>query len=309
MAFNQNIPFQRAINQDYQLPSSASSINLTQNIDPIDSRYSELSSSGSESDWILFAPDSDVGAKEDILSSSNSHAEEEDNGDVDVVVDDDDDDENESLIESLNTANMIDDTASGNLDVLSSLSAQSLEAAADDDYLQSLQNNDYLTKRIDCWRKQHVKSIINDFFQNHSNESNNELMSSWGVDNNNFIDSYTTQNENFVDDGNDLFNTQSTKRFYGDDLIEDYSNWERSKIHNVAKYLSSSLKRDNVYNPTTKSTPSHLLRLTNKANEFILQDSFFNHESDLPFWKQDKIQSSIHSFSTNSGILLNTLAL
>lgn len=231
-------------------------------------RYDELSSSGVESDWILFSPLEEE--NRDLLSSNvdvlSSNAEEVEEGEEDEDSDDD------SLIDTLGSAN-----PSLNL-------PPELDAVEDS----------YLTTRIEQWRKEQARELINTLRRN--SDPSSDLLASWGVED--ALHGEPTQEPEP--------HLHKSKRFYGDDLMRHYEEWEVKKIKKVARQLSTSLVREPKANPVTladiarrlrKERSAILVHLSRSANRYFSQYS----TGRQPFWRQD--MSSAHSslsISTNS---------
>ncbi|ONH68256.1 Autophagy-related protein 30 [Cyberlindnera fabianii] len=294
--------------------------------------YDELSSSGVDSDWILFSPLSDVESPvhgdvlststgdmprveslsddEDLSEEQEEHEEEQEEEDDD---DDEEDDDDDSLIESLGTNMPLsmpvgDGTGSFVTRSLAASSQKTQPETEEYDYLQSLDKEDFVTHRIDMWRKEQAKAMINDlhresFTSATSTEKSAELLASWGVD-----DSMMMNGGVFEDDEKPRATSRGNKRFYGDDLFKGYNTWEVNKIKRVAQQLSSSLVRDNRATssipPVTTSfrarRSSLLLNLSRSANKYFIGNATA-FEPDMPFWKRDiSSANSSLSMSVNS---------
>jgi hypothetical protein len=269
------------MNQNATVPLITRTTSFTNVVNSVEcSQYDELSSSGVESDWILFSPfeeDEEEGdiRGADVLSSSNA-----DIGD--------DESEDDSLIDTLGSAN-----PSLNLNL------GSLAGTLEDDI-----EDEYITNRIEHWRKQQARELISTL---HRTSDTSELLASWGVDDRLMIE------PDYADQKKEEQDTKTSKRYYGDDIMQHYSSWEVNKIKKVARQLSSSLVRDPPPSPLTmtdiiRRPRSHrtslLLNLSRSANRYFSQ-----YSANQPFWKQDL--SSAHSslsLSTNS-IMFGNLSL
>lgn len=310
MAFNQDLAPYR---QEHHLPRSVeSSISA-----PAAKNYDELSSSGVDSDWILFSPSMNEYAQRsgkehdsDVLSTS---ANDEDEVVFDAApqvgatsqenVDDDDD---ESLLDSLNTDSPIKlsfpthDSASFN---------RSHIETEEDNYITSLKNNDFVTNRIDNWRREQARLMINDLAQGSDTESTlshaNDLLASWGVDDRHLAESTNSKNVE-----TEKYKYSESKRFYGDELFQHLTPWEVQKIKTVATQMSSSLHRRHKFNDQQEKSIFHQLSRGSTGGRLLLLLSLPKYsankfsmslERDQPFWKRDlsSAQSSL-SLSTNS---------
>ncbi|KAH3684648.1 hypothetical protein WICPIJ_004404 [Wickerhamomyces pijperi] len=293
MAFNQNYKQHttphNTLTFQHELNISASSSLNTQLAGNDTSLPISASTSGVQSDWVVFEPGRDREA--DILSNSNSNSNLEDfqSQEEDALNSEDDDDDDDSLLESLETQ----DIAHSSLNEFNLASGSSANYTFHaNDYAQSLQNDDFINTRIDCWRKEQAKVLIDDLYgeaeaqeeTSESGEYSNDLLVSWGVD-----DVPKTQKRNY------------TKRFYGDDLLKDYSPSEANKIARVTKSLSTSLTRDPIYSAHYNKEASFLYQLSNSANKYTIQDSYsLGNEGVMDsgnglFWEKDlrSTQSSI----------------
>lgn len=313
MTFNQNYKQHPVPQNSFALQqlnqSSLSSLN-TQLAGNSTSQPLSTSTSGLQSDWIVFEPD-----RADILSNSNAegshegllYTDDEEQGDIE----EDDDDDDDSLLESLETNDM-NPSSLNELNLASGSSGNYTFHA--NDYAQSLQNDDFINTRIDCWRKEQAKVLIDDLYgmastlrndecpETATGASSNDLLSSWGVE----------------EDTVAIEHRASVKKFYGDDLLRPYTPWERSKISKVSKSLSTSLKRDPIYSTHYSKEASFLYQLSTNANKYTIQDSYslmnegqnYSGLKDLTdglFWEQDlrSVQSSI----TTNSVVLGNLAL
>lgn len=239
-------------------------------------RYDELSSSGVDSDWILFSPLD--GDKEDVLSSNF----EDDEAAEDTGEEDEDESDDDSLIDTLESSNRL------NLP-----SGHALDDVGDD----------YITDRIERWRKEQARELISALHR--SSDASDELMASWGVDDGLNFGSDTETDQ--TPQPQQHLQHHPSKRFYGDDLLQHYNQWEVNKIKKVALQLSTSLVREPL-RPVGKRSDrtSLLLSLSRSANRYFSQ---YNDLATQPFWKQDlsSAQSSLQSLSTNSIMFGNVL--
>ncbi|ODV71742.1 uncharacterized protein CYBJADRAFT_169108 [Cyberlindnera jadinii NRRL Y-1542] len=285
-------------------------------------RYDELSSSGVDSDWILFSPhegdETDMGRVcYDVLSTSNLGETDE------VEEDDDDDDDDDSLIDTLGSAH-----APLGLDVPIGQSLFDHASFEDDDGLGDVIEDEYITSRIERWRKEQARELINTLHRT-SDVTSERLMASWGVDDRLFMENDHVDSEHDTRATQHSSNKQQkqqqqqqqqqhkTKRFYGDEHLRHYSDWEVSKIKKVALELSSSLTRDSQTKRLTAQEVVKCLKTKNRRSSVLLNLSrsvahhCFSQYSTLdePFWKQSL--SSAHSslsLSTNS-IMFGNLSL
>lgn len=223
-------------------------------------RFDELSSSGADtSEWILFSPSMNE-FNVDVLSSNNE------------IVEDDDLDEAASLLESIN-----------NSPIQLSLPRP--------DQSGQFNKTDFITNRIDVWRREQARILIDDLNSDYSRDSS-ELLASWGVE-----DPICNQSKD----------NSNNKRFYGDDIFKKLSPWEVDKIKSVAKQMSSSLKRvphneRDFIMDTSLNTGRRLSIILNLSKS----------SSNQPFWKKDlsSVQSSL-SLDTGSimfGLHFNDVA-
>lgn len=342
MAYNQS--FQRVKPGLISSTSSANLINSSNNVSEKSSKYGELSSnSGIESDWVVFSPsinedDEEVEDETDddeVLSTTNEY----DDNDHDAAVESGDDDE-DSLIDSLDTdqglklslpthdgsGNFLNSYINGNLDDVIALGSSSTGSAGTSEhdaiFNKNLSKEDFITTRIDNWRREQAKVLIEELqqgstfsgFTTREPSPVNDLLASWGVDDRNPIESNLDNNELYSKakpTTSKQHQVQSKpykhgpQRFYGDDIFGNYSEWEVSMIKKVAKELSSSLVRDRKnesmdYRTGMRSRRSSLL--SNLSKNAI--NNYLMGNSHSYFWKKD-LSSAHSSISTNS-IMFNS---
>ncbi len=333
-----------AYNQSFQpvksaLITSTSSANLiaSNNASQKSSKYGELSSnSGIESDWVVFSPSVEESGEEDdeseVLSTTNEY--DDDNNDGAQESDDDED----SLIDSLDTDQGLKlslPTHDGSGNFMNSYNAEinnvvalgdSGETEDVDVFNNSLSKEDFITNRIDSWRREQAKLLIEELQNSNSSGSTttreqsptNDLLASWGVDDRDPIESNldgdeqsytkpTQQRHEQRQVQSKPYKHDNSQRFYGDDIFENYSEWEVSMIKKVAQQLSSSLVRDNRrndhsmdYHTGMRSRRSSLLSNLSKnaINKYLIGNSN-NYSSSSYFWKKD-LSSAHSSISTNS---------
>ncbi|CCH42471.1 Myosin-2 [Wickerhamomyces ciferrii] len=335
MAYNQS--FHQPVQSGLISTNSSSSnvLALGNNQSQRSSRYGELSSSGAGS-WVVFAPSVEED-EDEVLSTTNEYDDDEKvNSSLDIVSehrnkedqDDDDDDDSDSLIDSLDTdedlkLSLPTHDGSGNF-MNTSLNNQ------DEDHLdifnKDLSKEDFITNRIDNWRREQAKILIEELHQSNSSSNSllnershvDELLASWGVDDRDPIDSnldidhkekrtteLRTQRNTTIKDSSKPYK-HGTKRFYGDDIFENYTEWEVNMIKKVAKQLSSSLIRDKRSQESNfeistglKSRRSSLLSNLSKNS---INNYFMNTQSY--FWQKD-LSSAHSSISTTSIVLGN----
>lgn len=311
MAFNQSF---KPVKSGLITSTSSTNIIASNNASQKSSRYGELSSSGIESDWVVFSPsiDEDEEDDEEVLSTTNEYEEEEE---------EDGSDEEDSLIDSLDTNNGLRlslPTHDGSGQFMNSYN----ESSDDHDgiFNNNLSKEDFITNRIDNWRREQARLLIEELQHSETSSSStatrepspiNDILASWGVD-----DRDPIQSKLGSDDASNNQHTRQryqqqkaqvqskpykhgTKRFYGDAIFENYSEWEVSMIKKVAKELSSSLVRDrrnesmDFYTGMRSRRSSFLSNLSQKAiNSYLMGSNSY-------FWKKD-LSSAHSSISTNS---------
>jgi hypothetical protein len=258
-------------------------------------------------------------AGSDVLSTSGNDRESELHGtyqysEAGEDEDEDEDDDDASLLDSLEVHSfpgfsLPTQDGSGQF-------AYDGPSSEDDTYLGSLTKNDYITNRIDSWRREQARILIDDL--NHGSDSEtsrsetNEVLASWGVDDSDLTTGSRTQTQTpaeseMATDTEETYSFSQNKRFYGDDIFKGLTVWEVDKIKEVAKQMSSSLKRtdggnrvhltDKFSSLTSGRRLRQLMQLTATTNRFLL-DSM-----NQPFWKQDI--SSVHSsLSMDTGSIM-----
>lgn len=307
MAFNQSF---QPVKSGLITSTSSTNIIASNNASQKSSRYGELSSSGIESDWVVFSPsideDEEDDDQEEVLSTTNEYDEEEE---------EEDSDEEDSLIDSLDTNNGLKlslPTHDGSGQFMNSFN----DSDNQDIFNNNLSKEDFITNRIDNWRREQARLLIEELQHSDSTSTEaspiNDILASWGVDDRDPInsklepDETTTLHQEKINNNKPKIQVQSkpykhgTKRFYGDDIFENYSEWEVSMIKKVAKELSSSLIRDrrnesnmDLFTGIRSRRSSFLSNLSQKAiNNYLIGSNSY-------FWKKD-LSSAHSSISTNS---------
>lgn len=330
MAYNQS--FQPVKSELINSTSSANLITSNNSVSQKSSRYGELSSSGVESDWVVFSPDIEDEEEYEGDDDSDMQEDGEISKEAEIVLstaneyddnkEEEDTDEEDSLIDSLEANQGLKlslPTHDGSGNFINSFGDINEDHAAI--FNNNLSKEDFITNRIDSWRREQARVLTEELQQNPATSStgsttrgpspSTDLLASWGVDDRDPIESKLDNEE--VPKVSDGYNAQKkqnyveskpykhgSKRFYGDYIFEKYSEWEVSMIKKVANELSTSLVRDRRndsidYRTGIRSKRSSLLSNLSKnaINNYIMGsgNSFF--------WKKD-LSSAHSSISTNS---------
>lgn len=232
-----------------------------------------------DSSWVVFSPDQAL--SEHILSSSN-----EDLGLASAELEEYDELDDDSLINSLSTNRI--------------RAAFPPSHEPPQNLPQHPQAEDLKAWRIDDWTKDQERLISQRTRTSSSRSVHDEVLASWGVDDRCLSDTALAEQPERAARPQTPLRTDKTK-FYGSDLLDDYSHWEVDIIKKVAKQLSTSLKREHLDSDTSflYSKPirrnSNLLHLsTSVASKFLSKN----------YWRNESNHSSV---STNS-IMLNHLS-